>query len=429
MWRTASILILLAAFPAPATQLTVDDCVRRATAANPKIAAARLDAAGAAHRAASAGARRLGTIDALASWNDYESNRILRPMASDLFADPAKGFLQLPWASEQLHYGIALQFPLLDGGRIAENARASRALAESAGASADQVEEDIRLNVTTTARAALVLQHMLTAADAYVAALERDAGDAELRLRVGSAAAIDAQKVRFSLAGAKADRESVHAQLRATEAVLASLMGDEPPQDGYQIADESIDSSPSASASGTRRDVIAAEKFVEATTHRERQAKKEFAPEVGIALLIQQHRAGSIPAMRTHELAINLRLPLFDGGSRIAALADARSARAAAEERLRAKRLDAAAQRSDAAARLDAARAALEAGKQQRSLGAEVARVEKLRLDQGVGRMDDYLAARAAELRGDTAYWQALYAQRNAHNYYDYVTARRFAHE
>ena len=431
MWRIGPVLLLVVTLPASAAQLTLQDCLARASGASPRIAAARLDAAAAAHRAAGIRARRFGSVDAVASWNDYESNRILRPMAADLFVDPAKGFLQLPWASEQLHYGIAVQLPLLDAGKIDESARAARAQAEGAGAMEQQVEEDVRFAVTTAVRSALALRHMLAASDAYVAALERDATDADLRLRVGSSPAIDAQRVHFALAGAIADRESLRAQLRAAEAGLAALMGEDPPADGYDLADETPEQPTSAPlpAPGVRRDVVAAEKLVEAAARRERGTRKEFGPEVGLTFLFQQHRAPSIDGMNTHEFSVNLKLPLFDGGARLAALAEARSAKAAAEERLRSRQLEVAAQTTDALARLDAARAQLEAGRQQRALGAEVARVEKLRLDQGVGRMDDYLVARAAELRGESAYWQALYGERNARDYYDYVTAGRYGHD
>ncbi len=424
MWRWSSILLLLIALPA-AAQLTIDEAVRRAVSANPRLGASRLDASAASARAAAAKARRFGSIDAVASWNSFESNRILVPISSDLFVDPAKGLLQLPWASEQTHYGVALQIPILDAGKVAESARIARGTAASAEASAQQVEDDLTLSARTTYRSALALQHALAAADAYVAALDRDLQDAELRLRVGSWADVDAAKVRFAAAGAKAERETIAAQLRSVQALLASLMGESVPAGGYVLAEEA--DSPRASAAadaGVRHDLVAAQKLADAASHRELQAKKDFGPEVGLAFLFQQHRAGGIDPMDTHELTVSLRLPLFDGGVRLNALRDARDARLAAKERVRSKELEIAAQTADAAARLDAARAQLEAGAAQRELGAEVARVEKLKLDQGVGRIEDYLAARGSELRGETAYWQALYATRNARDTYDYVTGR-----
>ena len=75
--------------------------------------------------------------------------------------------------------------------------------------------------------------------------------------------------------------------------------------------------------------------------------------------------------------------------------------------------------------RLEAARAQLAAGRAQRELGREVARVERLRLDQGTGKVEDYLSARSQELQGETAYWRALYALQGAEDYMEFVTAKR----
>jgi len=78
---------------------------------------------------------------------------------------------------------------------------------------------------------------------------------------------------------------------------------------------------------------------------------------------------------------------------------------------------------------VQAARAQLAAGAAQRSLGAEVARVEHLKLEQGAGKMEDYLAARAQEMQGDTSYWQGLYALQSAVDYLDFVSARGGQHD
>src|SRR5581483_7879218 len=423
MWRWSSLITLLVALPATG-QLTIGDAVRRAMEANPRVASSHLDASATRQRATSAGARRWGSVDAIASWNSYDANRLLLPISLSLFANPALGMQQLPWATEQMHYGVAVQLPILDAGKITESSRSARASAAGAEDSALQTEDDIALSVRTTFRNALALKHALAAADAHVAALDRDLQDADLRLGVGSWAPLDAEKVRFAAAG----RAGILAQLRATEALLGSLMGERVPEGGYVLAEESADEDPPSGATA-RHDLLAAKKLADAASHRELQAKKEFGPEVGAAFLFQQHRASGIRAMDTHDFTLSIRLPLFDGGARLSALRDARDARLAAQERVRAKELEIAAQTADAEAKVEAARAQLEAGTAQRKLGSEVARVEKLKLDQGVGRIEDYLTARANELRGETAYWQALYAVRNARDYQDYVAGRRLAHE
>jgi len=58
-----------------------------------------------------------------------------------------------------------------------------------------------------------------------------------------------------------------------------------------------------------------------------------------------------------------------------------------------------------------------------------VARVEHLKLEQGAGKMEDYLTARAQQMQGETAYWQGLYALQSAADYVEFVSAQGGQHE
>lgn len=427
-----TVATLIAVFAAPAclaAPLTLEQAMRQAETANPRIVAAKLDAAALSARADALSARRFGSLDLSGAYNEYESSRLVRPISSELFADPAQGFLQLPWDASQVHLGVSLQVPLLDAGAFREGTRVARLAAESADATASQTREEVWLAVRTIYRNALTLTHAIRAAEAYTEALERDARDAELRLRVGASAKVDADKVHFALAGARADLVNVQGQLQSVESTLAALMGEERPNEGYQL--EELPELPETdfATDGARYDLDAARLLADVAGGRETMARKAFGPELVFYGLYQQHDAPSVDWMETHELSLILRMPLFDFGSRRAALREAQSARAAAEERLRGKQLEVASQTVDAMARRQTALAQLEAGIAQRALGAEVARVEKQKLDQGTGRIEDYLAAKVSELRGETAYWQALYAVQNANDYAAFVRGRETSHE
>ncbi len=129
-------------------------------------------------------------------------------------------------------------------------------------------------------------------------------------------------------------------------------------------------------------------------------------------------------SLETHELAVMLKLPLWNGFGRFHAMREAEANLSAARERERGKELEVATQVVEARGRLESARAQLQAGQAQRELGRDVARVEKLKLEQGTGKVEDYLAARTQELSGETAYWRGLYSLQSAADYMDFVTAR-----
>jgi outer membrane protein TolC len=179
-----------------------------------------------------------------------------------------------------------------------------------------------------------------------------------------------------------------------------------------------------------RQDLKAIQASTLIAERKKTQTQCSFGPSLGLSGSYLKNEAPSVKgSFDTHELTLSLKIPVFDGGRRIRALSEARANLEASKQRERAKTLEVATQVDDALGRLRATQAQFEAGRAQRKLGAEVARVEHLKLDQGSGRVEDYLAARAQELGGETAYWQGLYAFQTAVDYRNFVTGKGVNHD
>lgn len=429
-------LILAIPFAAPpargASPLTLAEAESRAASANPRLSALRLDVEAAARRESQARARRFGQVDGIASYNTYESARLVRPISIELFEDPALGMGQLPWDDTQTHYGLAFQLPLLSGGAISEGSRNAALGRSAAEKTALFARDEVRTNVRGAYRNALLARHALAAARQYREALAKDEADVRLKVSLGSAAPVDASKVTYALRGAEAQVAELEAQERTAQAVLGAVMGEDAPAGGWELADlpdEPPDASPDdalARALAGRADLAAVRDATRATESRRRATLAAFGPRLALEGNVFWNRAPSVSgALETHELALTLRLPIFDGLGRLHAVRESDARLASARERQRGKELEVAAQVVTARERLKAARARLAAGRAQRELGHEVARIERLRLDQGTGKVEDYLAARAQELQGETAYWKALYALQGAADEIELVTATR----
>ena len=411
----------LAIVPAQAaTRLSLAEAEAKAAAANPRAAAAGQDALAAAHAASANAARHAGSFDLVGAYNRYESARLVRPMSIDLFTNPAGGFAQLPWDDEQLHYGVSWQLPLLAGGTLREGIRASRLAQSAAEALAIYTRDEVRTAVRVAYRDALFARHALAAAAAFRDALAKDAADAQLAVELGARAPVDATKVTFALRGAEAQVAALEAQARTTQALLAALLGEALPEKGYDLEEieatpgtrEDVDLEP---ALASRADLAAVRAQAAIAESRKRLARDAFGPRLGLEASYWRNEAPSVDgSLDTHEVSLLLRLPLFDGGARLEAVRAADAELAAARERARGKELEIATQLADARGRLEAARAQLEAAKAQRTLGHQVAQVEAVRLEQGAGKVEDYLVARGQELAGETAYWSALYGVHNA---------------
>jgi outer membrane protein TolC len=418
--------------------LSLQDAEARAAAANPSLRAARLDALAAGKRTAETFGRHFGELDAVGVYNHYESDRSVRPIALDLLKNPALGFAQLPWDRNQVHFGVTWQIPLLAAGTLHEGDQVARLSQSASEHVAAFTQEQILYNVRAAYRNALIAEHALAAARAYQEALTRDSADADLKARLGTWAPVDLAKVTFALLGAEAQSADLQAQRRTAQAYLAALMGELPPPEGFALVDVPGQPAQVAETSAamvnaalaSRSDLLAVREGTSIFEHRKRLSLEAFAPQV---LLQGNYLVNDAPSLShpldTYEVNLMVKVPIFTGLSRIAAVGEADANLEAARQRERAKELEVAAQVVDARGRLTSAQALLQAGAAQRNLGAEVARVEHLRLEQGTGNMEDYLAARGQELAGETAYWRGLYTYQSALDYMDFVSARGDSHE
>ncbi|MHB8078850.1 MAG: TolC family protein [Candidatus Krumholzibacteriia bacterium] len=418
--------------------LSLAEAEQKALVANPGLQAAKLEAVAAGQRTAETFGRHFGELDLVGTYNHFERDRIVVPMAQELFADPALGMSQLPWDRNQLHYGLTWQVPLLAAGNLHEGDRIAR-LAQSASEHQSLYTRDqILYYVRASYRNALIVRHALDAAEAYRQTLDKDDTDARLKVKIGAMASVDAAKITYALRGAEAQAADLQTQSATAQALLAALLGEEPPADGFDLGDipgePDGDDTPAGddtqAALAGRDDLLATRAGTQVLAHRKHLAVAAFSPQLVVQGTYLRNEAPSLhDPLYTREWAVMMKLPLFTGLSRIHAVREADANLRAARQRERAKELEVAAQVVDARGRLVSARALFAAGQAQRDLGREVARVEHVKLEQGTGRMEDYLAAREQELAGETAYWRGLYAYQTAVDYLEFVTARGGNHE
>lgn len=424
------LLLILIAPGASARPLTLEEALARALAANPRLRAAKLEVAVAKAQTSQAIGRHFGEVDFLTVYNAYDDARLVRPIAGPL--NPAT-IGSMPFDQNQVHFGVTWQLPLLTPGLVYGDLIARDREATARATSAHAVAE-VRYSARAAYRNILVLAHALDATAAYEAALDEDRQAADLKVRVEAWPPVDAQKVGFTLEGARARKAALQAQRTTAEGMLAALMGEDPPPDGFQVADlpdETVDAEvPSldelqGQAQSGRNDLEAARGAVRAAEHRRDMSRAAFLPEIGVQGSYLRHAAPSVSGtLPTLDFALVVKFPILVGATRWFAMDETGAELGAARERERARELEVATQVSAAAARVQAARAQLRSGRARRELGREVARVEHLKLLQGTGRMEDYLAARAQEVEGEAAYWEALYGLQTERDYLDFATAR-----
>ncbi len=411
-WATAGVLWLavgtwpLSGQEVPA-RLSITDAVRRGLDHDPGLgaAAARSDAAGAA--VGEATAFWFPRVLVTASATQFEQPMVVSPI---------HGFLpgQTPPFDETLiQAGASLSYTLLDGGARPARVGGARALAAAAEAAHDASRQDFIAQVVTAYLTVLSTRTILDAHDLRMAALESELGRVRQRREVGTAAHVDVLRVEAARASATAQRVGFAASLDVAERDLARLIGVDVERARADLLAEVgwVDTTLpdrdelSRLALVTNPAVAQARREVSANEANQRVARSARWPTLDLfgAWIDRGSGAGNFTA--EWNVGVQFSYPIFTGGAVSRGIARADATRRESDARLRMIE-------NQVASNVDRARAAVEEAQARiTSLQiavtrfAEVARIERLRLDTGAGTETDFLTAHAELLsaRADLA--------------------------
>ncbi len=397
--------------PAGVAPLTLDRAIAAALERSPAVrtvdwkAAAARDQAGAVHRT------RWGRLDAVASMSRFDEDRLLVPMSRQLLAD---GLPNAPFDRDQIHYGLTYEIPLYLGGKLAAGIEAARLEADRADVLREGTRWQVRFNVVSLYAGVQTLDGAVEAAGGLVETLQAVRRRLDLMVKTGKRPELDLLKVEDQLAEAQAQVAALRARRTKVAGLLLSLLGRDPAQPLTVAPLGEFDPRLDVSADSLRTLALASSPVAEAElASREagsgvKAARADFLPSVVGQADYMAHHAGSLDRdPTTWQLSVGVKLPVFAGASRFAALSAARADRRAAEEGLKLARLQRRADLEEALARLQAARAASTAATARVSSATEAARSEQVRYDTGASTIEDLLRARTREQAARTALAQA----------------------
>ncbi|RMF76924.1 MAG: TolC family protein [Acidobacteria bacterium] len=393
--------------PSP-VHLTLEQAVEAALSASPGLEALEHASEAARQSARAASRSRWGQLDALATTERFDADRITLPISSELLAN---GFGGLPFDRNQVHYGLSFRVPLYVGGRLRSEREIARLEARQAASRLSGNRWQTRFNAVSLYGATAALDAAIEAARNEHAALETTRERVSLELESGRRARIDLLKIDDTLAQVEARIAELEGRRARSAALLLALCGRDP---GLPLAVEPLEESALShgmpdgkslrAALTDNSSVDAARAEAEASRRRERIARSAFLPRLEAGGLYLANDAPSmVDDIATWELRLDLRVPLFAGGSRFSRVAAARAARNAAESRLERTWLTVSAELESALAEYRSARSSLEAAGRRLAAASEAARIEQLRYDVGSGRIEDLLQARAREAEAQAA--------------------------
>lgn len=392
--------LILAAFLAAATPsqkpLTLADAVAAAMANFPGIAGSADTARAARDTAREAEAARLPALNFAANATRYSEPALATPIhAFDLRHAPS-------FDETLLQSSLTATYPVYDAGARESRISESRHNAESAEAATESERQNAASRAASAYATALGRAAIADAQRLRIEALQAERERVQKFLAVGRAANVDALRVDAALAAAEAERADAVASLDAAERSLARITGlplETTRATNLVPVSESHLPFPDRASLEARtgeaplvRQARSREQAQQATVSFARSGR---LPQLSAAA--QEIFFGTSSALLAEEWNVGLqfRLSLFDGGATRARIARATDAARAAGEQVRTAEVETGIALDRALAELQQSRDAAQSLASALTKFEEVARIEKLRLDNGAGTQTDYLRAEA----------------------------------
>jgi outer membrane protein TolC len=393
----AAFLALLAAPATIAQTLTLDEAIELALASEPTvaIASADRDIAEAARREARSALDPQISISGSAFRHD-------EPMV----VSPIHGFSPglIPEFDETLiQSALSGTWLLWDGGGARARVRQAESLAGSAEEAIAQARQALIARTTAAYLSVISGRETVAAEDLRLRALEAELGRIELLKQVGRAANLEIFRAEAAKAAAESDLTAAAALLDVAEAELSRLtsLPRERTREGnlsrsFIVSPHSADtSSLEAAALEANPRARQARQRLAAQSAAVDAARAGLRPQVNVAGNVLEYGSANGDFTFEWNAGVNLRFSLFDSGANSARIERAMAGERLARAQLAAVENDVRHSLDRAWADLRQAQASLESLARAEQRLAEVARIEKLRLDNGAGTQNDYLRAEA----------------------------------
>jgi outer membrane protein TolC len=379
-------------------RIGLDEAIARALQDNPGLQAVAQQARAAERAAAASFRQHFGELDALGWTSRYNEAQLLRPMSQELLAG---GLANMPFAQDQLHYGLTFELPLFVGGTLLFASHVARLKADEAAALLQGTRWQVRANVTTTYAAT---QALIAATRAYqdeVAALEQTHARVGLMVREGKRPEVDLLEVTDALEEARAQLADANAQRTRVRALLLALL--DYPADQALAFDPLPDRFPSLPPDSVdwnalvqrASPVASAELRVRQAAGGKHVALAGFLPKLSLKGNLLENAGSGVPGtQQTWELTLQASVPVLTGGRNVAEYQSAAATERAAQLAERQTLLQQQAEVRGAVARFRAAQDALDAAGKRVAAADEAARIEGVRYDNGAGTIEDLLRAK-----------------------------------
>ncbi len=394
-------------------RLTLVEAVNLALSYYPSVRASAAEVEAAESAVDEAESTRFPTVSVGGSATRYQDPMIVHPIHA--FTPE----LVPPFDVNLFQAQAELRFSLYDGGGRSSRIDENRARRQSARSSHLETRQRLLSQLVQQYLSVLSRARTLDAQDRSLQALESELSRVKQVFEVGRAATVDVLRVEAGIAAAKAERVRLATSLDLAQRNLARLVGIEvsrteaskltpvslsglplPPRE--ELLSRALESSPSVRLA--KDDLAVAEAALGASQSRR-------LPSVNLNGRYINYGSASGANSLEWNVGVSLAYSLFNGGAVSSAVARSRSTAKSATERLRWTELELSGEIDRGLSALEEAEARIASLETAVARFAEVSRIEKLRLETGVGIESDYIRAEADRLGAEAGLIEARYAE------------------
>ncbi len=394
-------------------RLTLADAMTRAVSYHPGLSASSAQVEATEAGVDEAEAARFPTLAVGASATRYQEPMIVHPIHAF-----TPNFLP-PFDEDLFQLLAELRYPLFDGGGRTARIDESRARRESADSSLQEMRQELLSQLIEQYLSVLSRARRREAQDRSLQALEAELSRVNQLFEVGRAATLDVLRVEASIAAAKAERVRIASSLDLAQRNLARLVGANPSETQpsnlvpvvltgaplpprEEILGSALESGPRARLA---RDELA---VAEAAASGSRSRR---LPSVSVDGRYINYGSASGANSLEWNVGVSLAYTVFNGGATGDAVARSQSAARSAAFTLKWTELEIEAEVDRAFSAVEEAQARSESLETALGRFEEVRRIEKLRLETGVGTEADYVRAEADRLAAEAGLIEARYAE------------------
>ncbi len=408
------LIVLVLFYVYLASGITVDEIIKEALKSSPYIKEKSIDLQIAETEKRSIKATRSGQIKLYGSYFNYEDSRILYPIAVPL--DPA----QLIGARDQFVIGISYFVPLFTGFKLRENVDISSIKEKISKIEYDLTKNQLIFNIKSTYIKILQLQKQRQALQQHLKALEKLKEDIEISVKLGRKTEVDLLKVQYSIKDTKTSIEKLENSIEYLKFSLKVFTGNK------NIKLENLEEPENESFYYKTKNITSLEKIEKISNLEKIQLKKQkiakgkYLPEIYF-LVSAQRNYGNGEYKDLYQIGIKIDYTLFDFGKRKNEYLKSKLELSKIKIQKQKAILETEKQIQKALSDIKSAQSKIEKTKKQIELAKKIEEIERLKYEEGISDLYNYLYAKSQLISAKTAYYSAVYEKKIAVYYLQYI--------